>query len=295
MTPTKLPHIFQIEITSRCSMKCNFCPHPVMERVKTDMTPDTFKSILGRYLIPGQRIGLYMMGEPLLHPNFYEFVEYVASKGGIPEIATNSLSLHNREARDLLLRSKLAYVIMDISRWKERAEVMNRAMANVSSTVYEALKRLRRGEPTPILAIQIVTHAKHPQDFPDLVKEAVREFPARILLKRKFLDTWAGQLKEMYDHTEVAPPPVRTPCHEPFQRVAVLQNGDVVPCCRDAHGLVVYGNLMRESLADIWAGPIVRSVREKMLADMYDSLPEPCRSCRESHIPMDRRVEKEVL
>lgn len=273
-----------------CNMRCSFCPHPSMQRPKQHMSMAVFDEA-SQYFVKGQTLGLYMMGDPLLHPRLLDFIDIAKIRGCKPEIATNSLAFTNEAFRIQVLLSGLEYIILDMSRWKESPLVMDRAFANIEKLIQDYRNLALQGRELPTLAFQIVTNPKHPQDFPDFVKLLAHDFPKKALLKRKFLDTWAGQMKELYDYTDVKPPEVRKPCHEPFERVAILQNGDVVPCCRDAHGMIVYGNIMAHSMQDIWEGPVAEKVRRLMLTHQNDSLPEPCRSCKESHLIMDRHNE----
>lgn len=268
-------------------MRCNFCPHPQLQRPKQHMPMEVFEEA-SQYFVRGQTLGLYMMGDPLLHPRLLDMIDIAKVKGCKPEIATNSLAFSNEAFRTQILLSGLEYIILDMSRWKELPTVMDRAFLNIENLIKDYRYLALKGRELPTLAFQIVTNPKHQQDFPDFVKLLARDFPKKALLKRKFLDTWAGQMQALYDYTDVHPPEKRTPCHEPFNRVALLQNGDVVPCCRDANGLTVYGNIMSHSMYEIWVGPVVEKVRQLMLHDQYDNLPEPCRSCREWHIPMNR-------
>lgn len=289
MRVTDMPEIFQIEITSVCNMRCTFCPHPDMARDKKHMSKEVFAEA-SKYFISGQVIGLYMMGDPLLHPNLIDFIEIAKRKGCKPEIATNSLAFRGSDHIRAILQSGLSYVILDMSRWKERPDIMDRAYHNIQLLLdhYTAYNKSLVNLPT--IALQLVNKSGSTQAFPTWALVAAERNPGKVLLKRKFLDTWAGQMKELYDFTDVLAPPERKPCHEPFERVAVLQNGDVVPCCRDAEGLTVYGNIMQQDLKEIWHGEVVGNVRNLMLASKNDKLPEPCRSCDSWHIPMNRHV-----
>lgn len=280
------PDIFQVEITNHCSLACTFCPHPDLERPKAFMSPAQFRMV-AQYFHPLQRVGIYLLGEPLLHPKFYELAKITKEFGAIPEISTNGLHFSTVQQRQMLLDAELGYINCDITRWKETKRRMDVVIENVTNLVNDALY-LPDDHPTQI-AVQIVSNRDHVEDFPDFIKEAALLKPERIRLNRKFLDTWAGQKKELYDVTEVAVPTTREACIEPWQRVAVLVNGDVVPCCRDAQGWTVYGNLFLEPLQAIWHGPIVSRIRSQMLSGDWEHLPEPCRSCREWHLVMDRR------
>lgn len=43
-------------------------------------------------------------------------------------------------------------------------------------------------------------------------------------------------------------------CHRPFYRLAVRTNGDVTAACCDQLNDVVYGNIYRQPLSEIWGG-----------------------------------------
>lgn len=282
--------IFQVEITSRCSMACNFCPHSEMTRAKRDMPVKDFQRIAVNFH-KGQRVGLYMMGDPLLHLCFTEIVWHTIHHGAIPEIATNSLALTSEDKRRAVLLSGIDLMILDISRHKERPEVMDKAIANAHATVLLACKLHKDGIQVPKILLQIVRKRGDHQEFHSAMVSKAFRYPEVVKLHSKFLDTWAGHKEELIRESHVHPPEFRTACAEPWNRVAVLQNGDVVPCCRDAFGQIVYGNLMTHSLEEIEENsPVLRKLRKLMLSHKWDELPEPCRSCREWHIPMDRLV-----
>lgn len=71
--------LHQIEITSRCNLRCVYCVHPKMARVKSDMDERTFLAALSwaqRFVAAGTQRSLNLagIGESTLHP---EFVRYV--------------------------------------------------------------------------------------------------------------------------------------------------------------------------------------------------------------------------
>lgn len=72
--------IHQIEISSRCNLRCKYCPHPHLERPKQDMADDVWRAsldLVAHYCRAGTQgeVALTGMGEALLHP---EVVRYVA-------------------------------------------------------------------------------------------------------------------------------------------------------------------------------------------------------------------------
>lgn len=90
--------VHQIEITSRCNLRCAYCPSYRLPRPKVDMTRETFNKALAwaakleRIYHHGE-LNLAGIGESTLHPSFEEFVW--AARRALPDVrlvlATNGL------------------------------------------------------------------------------------------------------------------------------------------------------------------------------------------------------------
>lgn len=79
--PRPIRDIHQIEVTTRCNLKCKYCPHfPNLPRAKEDMSWDTFEaalSLVSFYCRQGTQTELSLtgIGESLLHPEFLPMVQ----------------------------------------------------------------------------------------------------------------------------------------------------------------------------------------------------------------------------
>ena len=100
--PRPIRDIHQIELTSRCNLKCKYCPHfPNLPREKVDMEWYVFSaalSLIEHYCRQGTQseLSLTGIGESLLHPEFVKMVE-LSRKAIGPQrrltITTNGLLL----------------------------------------------------------------------------------------------------------------------------------------------------------------------------------------------------------
>ncbi len=75
--------LHQIEITSRCNLRCVYCVHPKMPRAKEDMADDVFRQALSwvrRFVEAGTQhsVNLAGIGESTLHPEFVRYVHLAA-------------------------------------------------------------------------------------------------------------------------------------------------------------------------------------------------------------------------
>lgn len=70
-----IQQIKQIEVTTRCNLRCKYCPHPKMQRPKEDMSWETFKKALTwvKYFLElglQKELSFTGIGESTMHPQF---------------------------------------------------------------------------------------------------------------------------------------------------------------------------------------------------------------------------------
>jgi hypothetical protein len=102
--------VHQIEITSRCNLRCSYCASPYLARPKVDMTPEHFARALDLALEcrdeHGQRsLNLAGIGESTIHPRFVEYVAMAREalgEGFDLVFATNGVAVDEAMVRALL-------------------------------------------------------------------------------------------------------------------------------------------------------------------------------------------------
>lgn len=78
--PRPVRDVHQLELTTRCNLRCHYCPHyPELPRKKEDMSWEVFTAALDlvrHYVRQGTQTELSLtgIGESLLHPRFVEMV-----------------------------------------------------------------------------------------------------------------------------------------------------------------------------------------------------------------------------
>jgi MoaA/NifB/PqqE/SkfB family radical SAM enzyme len=81
--PTYLPSKFQrihLELTNRCNFSCVFCPDAIMTRKRGTMPESLAKLALDQIadLDIAEKVTFHVMGEPMLHPQFFEILDHAA-------------------------------------------------------------------------------------------------------------------------------------------------------------------------------------------------------------------------
>jgi len=91
-----------LEITNNCNLNCDFCIKN--KRNKKYMEFDEFKLILEKIKEHANYLYFHILGEPLMHPNINEFIDYASSNFKI-NITTNGYLINriknNKNIRQL--------------------------------------------------------------------------------------------------------------------------------------------------------------------------------------------------
>jgi len=102
--------IYSVEITSRCNLKCSYCPQPEMNRAKEHMPLSLFERILDYPFANDIVIG-HMFGEALLHPDLLEMTRLCRRRGLGFGFSTNAVAM-TEPLLQQLLDAGLAWLVI---------------------------------------------------------------------------------------------------------------------------------------------------------------------------------------
>jgi MoaA/NifB/PqqE/SkfB family radical SAM enzyme len=175
----ELPSYVQIEPVGQCNLRCEMCPI----QFRKDGPPygglafmkwETFTSLIEGF--PHlKKIHLQGLGEPMMHPRFFEMVRYATDKGIEVTINTN-LTLLNPERTERLIKSGLDTLYFSIDgstaetyeRIRKRAH-FDRVLRN-AELLLDTRKRL--DSQFPHLSLVMVIMRQNLHELPELVEMA---------------------------------------------------------------------------------------------------------------------------
>lgn len=110
---TPLPRFVQIEPVGQCNLRCRMCPIQFRPdggpgRPPAFMPYEAFRGLVDQFTGMTE-LQLQGMGEPMLHPRFFDMVTYAAARGIAVSTNTNLTVLSERRA-DECVRSGLARI-----------------------------------------------------------------------------------------------------------------------------------------------------------------------------------------
>lgn len=263
-----------IEITNACNFSCHFCPSPQLERARGFMAPAMFRQIVREAKPLVEQVYLHVLGEPLLHPRFAEFLEILVQESMTFSITTNG-SLLDRHADALLYNPMLRQINFSLHALREPTLPCDgeRVLESVLSYCRKALDErpnlhvnLRfwnldapeaEADPWSVQVRDQIVQAFGTEWVPPIPGRKHRRFIGRISIHQDTRFVWPAEAARK----EVHAPRTRGFCQALHTHFAVLVDGTVVPCCLDAEGQIPLGRIQANSLAQILEAPRAQRMR----------------------------------
>jgi radical SAM protein with 4Fe4S-binding SPASM domain len=276
-----------LEITNVCNLKCDFCP--ATKRKAEFMSEAIFEQILDQIKPFTDYIYLHVKGEPLLHPNLGSFLDISNEKGFQVNITTNG-TLIDKVADFLIEKSAVRQInfslhsfdgnqneiskdeyIDSILKFSSRAIVESKIIIalrlwNLDETLLTEDQRNRNLD----IIHKIEEYFKLPYKIPgNLSKAKALKIYDRVYLNQEYEFKWPD-LKEEEDFNKGS-------CYGLRNQVAILANGEVVPCCLDGEGIINLGNIHEYKFSDIINGKRAENIRLGFCNN--NVVEELCRKC----------------
>ncbi len=234
------PKTIQFEGSTFCNANCIFCPRMDMTRPKGTMSDELFHKVIKE----GKEMGVhrfmpFLNGEPFIHPKIFEWLDYMKKEGVSVCLYTNAGLLTKEKVDKLVKYSNIEYINCSFNAaTKEtydkivRGPDFEKTKGNIEYLVSKAPFKVRVG----MTVIEENVHEK----------ELFRKQWGKRAKFGEFLN-WAG-----YRHDLVEMTGERMPCAQFLTKLTILWDGKVCLCCMDYDGRVIFGDLNRESLREIW-------------------------------------------
>jgi radical SAM protein with 4Fe4S-binding SPASM domain len=280
---TGRPINITIEPTNSCNLACPVCEtgSATLGRLNRSMPLIEFREIIGKISAHTNTLMLYFMGEPFLNPDIYQMIR-CAKEAGIPWVTTCT----NGEVIDpqQLVSSGIDEVNFQIGGMSQGTHGNYRVNGNLELvlTNLREMVRLKRDCHAPlriVCGMILMRHNEHEVKIFEKVMaqigidEAVVVDPCVRTIEQAKRYLPRDQRHWYYDPVAFAAGILRprfvpqNRCPWIYYSLVIQANGDVVPCCRDASGKFVMGNLLTQGLDEIWNGERFKKFRSMLLAD----------------------------
>ena len=285
-----LPGKYYIDTGNICNLECPFCPTGIGNKALTKgfMSRESFDIIFEQIKPYAKIVGLYNWGEPFLNKHML-YMASTCAENGIQSQIDSNLTLRDftdAEADDIV-RSGLFQIYASIDGASQESYEkyrvggdFNRAVNNVRQIV-NAKKRLKMD--TPHIGWNFLIN-KHNEHEIEEAKQMAKEIGVRIDVKLMSCwdPSWKSSFHTQADEAAVSenqepfrqaslPQPIeqlklhpglKPWCMQPFDFMVINWDGNVMPCCTVFGNEYTLGNLLKESVEDVWNNAQLRSCRK---------------------------------
>jgi radical SAM protein with 4Fe4S-binding SPASM domain len=284
-----MPVSIGIELTNNCNLKCPECitGSGKLERKQGFMDIELFKTVIKELSPYLYNTNLYFQGEPMLHPQFFSFLEN--SRNTFTTVSTNGhyLSAVNSEK---IVKSGLNHMIISLDGMNQETYALYRKNGNLS-TVIAGIKNLAEAKlrirSKIKLEIQFLVNKINEHQIPQ-VKELAKSVRANLRLKSMQVNNtneigrWLplnGKFRRytLKNGEYVIKSNLPDRCARLWFNPVITWDGKVLPCCFDKKAEHIMGDLNQDSFRDIWDGPKYRIFRKSILSGRH--MIEICRNC----------------
>ena len=262
----EFPKYVEIETVNACNARCPMCTINDWERNYPVMRDNVFNKISDEIIENKEfvkRVSLYRDGEPLIDKKMPQRINKFF-KNGIKEtsIATNVALLNEKTSRDLL-ESGLGMVIFSIDSLKKEVYEKIRVRLKFEQVRDNAIKFLElRDKINPKCRVwtRMIRQESNYNEFDDYYN-FWRKYASevdRIYYHNIF--NWGGQL-DGYKSVEKSYEP-NLPCVALWSLMVFFANGDVPLCNVDYNNKYPTGNVMKNSIRELWKSKIMNARRK---------------------------------
>ena len=234
-----------IETSTTCNRRCKYCPNAVYDDhlLKNNklMEPELFKKIIDMLakINYNGRIGPSFYNEVLMDKRIIEFVRYAHEK--LP-------------SAKITIYTNGDYLTTDI---------FNKL---IDAGVYEFI---------------ISQHSKKPTKNMKILMKYAKNNPERGMKLKSYFPTIKS--KVLYNRGGLIGIPKRRivklrKCMFPSNVLVINHKGDIILCCNDYFGRIVFGNVGKKTISEIWNQPKYKKIRKNLRKGKFDL--DICRKCR---------------
>lgn len=276
------PDRVTVEVTNDCNVSCVFCNRQKINMDIGYMSAALFYKIIDEMaehrpikLVP------FFRGEPLMHPEFVQFITYAKSKGiGPIQIASNGLLL-DENMQNAIIEAGVDYISFSLDTLDPDLYSCSRLMGdldicsqNVERFGIKCKERRARGLFAPTIQVSTIN-----------IEQYIPGQPAFIEKWLKYADV-VRVYEEHDENGRLVNPEVRKqidifserkPCRKVFTDMIIYWDGRLALCNYDWDEQKKLGNVNDMSIQELWDSKEYEMIRNRHLTNCFKD--EICAGC----------------
>ncbi|MCB0502557.1 MAG: SPASM domain-containing protein [Bacteroidetes bacterium] len=290
------PFSLAIEPTTACNLRCPECPSGLRSftRPTGHLEKKFFQQVIDEVHKDLLYLTFYFQGEPYLHPDFLEMVQYASHKKIYTATSTNAHYLNDKNAKKTV-ESGLDRLIISIDGTTQDTYKSYRVGGQLDKVIEGAKNMVKwkkaLNSTTPHLIFQFLVVKPNEHQI-----EEVKQLASSIGMDEVIFKT--AQVYDFKNGNELIPTidqysrykknsdgtwsiknTLDNQCWKMWHSCVVTWDGKVVPCCFDKDADHIMGDLSAVSMKKIWASDAYKIFRTSILNSRSEI--DICQNCSE--------------
>jgi radical SAM protein with 4Fe4S-binding SPASM domain len=276
------PRFIEIETVNACNARCPMCTIDDWQRNTPTMKDDLFHRIADEIIDHRDevnRVSLYRDGEPLLDKKLPERIAYLKQGGvNVTSISTN-VSLLDESRSRALLDAGLDMIILSIDSLQKEIFEGIRVRLDFDEVLANAIRFIElrnKIRPQTRIYMRMIRQPENLDEWPSYEAFWRPKLADNDRLYYHNLFNWGGQL----DGFEAIAPSFEPnlPCVALWSLLVIFGNGDVPLCNVDYNNKYPTGNILENSIGELWRSKVMNERREAHLSDKKSCI-SLCKNC----------------
>jgi MoaA/NifB/PqqE/SkfB family radical SAM enzyme len=295
----EFPPILIIAVTNVCDMACIHCAHPVMKKAAgykaTFMDPAIHSRIVQETRRFKDQLWVFRYaadGESILHPKFLDMVEETKNAGiGPVDLTTNAMAL-SEEMMKRLLRAPIDVIDVSLDAYSRETyeKIRKRGKFDRVTANLKRLIELRDELGSPTRIMTSIIQQKEALGEVEAFQAFWGQYVDEVLVRGLNTDLGIVNASETYFVEDLE----RWPCPQFWKRVTINHRGEVRFCVEDWFNRGPVGNVMEQSIQDIWKSPVYERFRALHATGRWGEM-NLCKPCMDwQHMRWDHGFEKAI-
>jgi len=291
-----LPSVLRIEPASQCNLACSHCPTGTVEMPRGIMSKQVFKKVIDNIINNRSDIDvvvLYHGGEPLLNSRFFEMALEIRKilPDSFIKTVSNGMVLNESNSRKILACSidQIEFSLDGLSALHNQVIRKNSDTEKILNNIKKLInikKTDNLEKPQIVIATTqfIDKYAEFPLGDAPVPKWLTEQFNnLDIVFKSQYAIKWPHMvIQQDMDNRglfDLVVDPYATDlseCDHVNNTITIRSDGNVVPCCYDLTSKLVMGNILKNSLINIWNSQGYMELRNSIKSKKYRSICGVC-------------------
>ena len=280
-----------LELVNRCNLECPFCYQGYRnDAKKSTLSIEDLKKLFLEFKKNKLDALLLSQSEPLLYKDFGKILEMAKESEIMDQFMFTNGTLLNDKNSKIILNSSLTRLFVSID--AATSETYDKVRIPVNKKTLLKENRLKKIEENvinfvnlrnslnrkiPLVRVSFIALKTNAHEVDRFIEKWIDIVDSVEIQKESSIELYDDLLKKKFNSKKLSLKKYN--CNDPWGQISVNSDGTVGPCCSTVGRNIPIGNILNQSLKEIWEGKKIKAIREGFVNNKPNKV---CKLCLEN-------------